>query len=231
MEIRAYLSIVRRRWWIPTLLVLFVGLLSGIQLRPWEAPPPSRFRVQMRLLLGVMPAQEADRTAYDPRYYAWLTSEYLVDDFTEVVRSDFFADRVSERLTDPSVNIPANAISSSAVTGKQHRIINIELNWPNEAEAVVIANAIAEELYENASLYFEQLGTDGASIVLLDGPAVSPIPLNMQEQFAFPLRLFLGFLAGLGVAFFVDYLDDSIRCREEIEGMDLPLIGNIPKHR
>ncbi len=52
------------------------------------------------MLVGVLPAAEADRTAYDPRYYAWLTSEYLVDDFTEVVCSDLFARNVSARLAE-----------------------------------------------------------------------------------------------------------------------------------
>ena len=46
-----------------------------------------QYTATLRMLVGVLPAAEADVAAYDPRYYAWLTSEYLVDDFTEVVRS------------------------------------------------------------------------------------------------------------------------------------------------
>ena len=90
MEVLAYWQIIRRRWWIPILLVLLVGLFSALQLRPWQSPPPS-YHASMRLLVGVLPATDADLTAYDARFYAWQTSEYLVDDFTEVVSSSLFA--------------------------------------------------------------------------------------------------------------------------------------------
>jgi hypothetical protein len=73
------------------------GCCSLIQLRPWQPTPPV-YTASLRMLVGALPAAEQDVAAYDPRHYAWLTSEYLVDDFTEVVRSQLFAERVSQRL-------------------------------------------------------------------------------------------------------------------------------------
>jgi len=74
MELREYWQIIRRRWWMPILLAALVASLSALQLRPWQAPPPT-YTAAMRLLIGVLPATDAPQTAYDPRYYAWLTSE------------------------------------------------------------------------------------------------------------------------------------------------------------
>ena len=76
-----------------------------------------------------------------PRYYAWLTSEYLVDDFTEVVRSELFADNVSVRLADQAIIVPAGLIQGSAATGQQHRIISLGFSGANEAEVTAIAGA------------------------------------------------------------------------------------------
>lgn len=81
-------------------LALLTGVVSALQLQPW-APPPPTYSAGLRLV-GVLPAAEQDVTAYDPRYYGWLTSEYLVDDFTEVVRSGLFANNVSARLASGS---------------------------------------------------------------------------------------------------------------------------------
>ena len=120
MELRDYWTIFKRRWWIPILLTLLVGLLSLVQLRPWE-PQPVSYSASMRMLVGVLPVADQDMTAYDPRYYAWLTSEYLVDDFTEVVRSQLFAENVSARLADQAMAVPAGVIQGSAATGQQHR--------------------------------------------------------------------------------------------------------------
>ena len=165
MELREYWGIVRQRWWMPVGLVVLVGLFSAFQLKPWQPQPPG-YTATMRMLIGVMPATNADATAYDPRYYAWLTSEYLVDDFTEVVRSDLFAANVSKRLAGEQIQVPAGIIQGSAATGKQHRIITLTFSWGDRDQLSAIANAAAAELSENATFYFHQLGTGGAGITL-----------------------------------------------------------------
>jgi capsular polysaccharide biosynthesis protein len=230
MEFRQYWEIFKRRWWIPVVLTALVALFSAVQLRPWQQPPP-HYNASMRMLIGVMPATDADTTAYDPRYYAWLTSEYLVDDFTEVVRSDLFAQNVNQRLAEQDIRIPAGAIQGSAATGKQHRIITLSLGWPNEGELAAIAQAAAAELTENAPLYFQQLGTEGAGITLLDAPAVVVAGPGLRDRLDLPLRLLLALFAGIGLVFLLDYLDTSIRGRADMEAMGFSILGEIPKHR
>ena len=60
-----------------------VASLGSHRLPPYSA--------SMRILVGVLPLEGVDEVEYDPRYYAWMTSEYLVDDFTEVLSSELFA--------------------------------------------------------------------------------------------------------------------------------------------
>lgn len=227
MELREYLTILRRRWWIPLALAGLIAILSGLQLRPWQ-PPPVSYSASMRLLLGVMPASDADTTAYDPRYYAWLTSEYLVDDFTEVVRSELFARNVNARLAE-AVQVTPGAIQGSAATGKQHRIITLSFGWGNREQAIAIAQAAADELIENAATYFRQLGTDGASIALLDGPSVGEVGPSLRNRLEFPLRILLGLLVGIGLIFLFEYLDTSIRGRQDLEELGFTILAEIPR--
>jgi capsular polysaccharide biosynthesis protein len=230
MELREYWRIIKRRWWIPVLLTALVGVISLAQLRPWRTPPES-YAASMRMLVGVLPAADQDETAYDPRYYAWLTSEYLVDDFTEVVRSQLFAENVSARLADQQIDVPAGVIQGSAATGKQHRIITLNFNWGNQDELTAIADAAAAELTENTGLYFQQLGTDGAGVTLIDGPTVSVVGPGVRSRLDLPLRLLLAFLVGLGLVFLLDYLDVSVREPRDLEEMGLPVLGVIPRGR
>ena len=183
---RAYWEISRRRWWLPVGLALLVGVLSLLQLRPWQPKPPA-YSAAMRLLVGVLPAADQDVTAYDPRYYAWLTSEYLVDDFTEVVRSQLFAQQVSARLADQAIQVPPGVIQGSAATGKQHRIISLSFTWGDPAQLEQIAQAAVAELTENTSFYFQQLGTDEAGVTLIDGPTVGSIGPGVRDQIELPL--------------------------------------------
>lgn len=229
MELREYWSILRRRWWIPVLLGLLVGVISLVQLRPWQAKPPA-YTASLRMLVGVMPAAAEDAaTYYDPRYYAWLTSEYLVDDFTEVVRSALFAANVSQRLAGQNITVPPGAIQGSAATGKQHRIITLNLSSGDETQLRQMAEAAAAELAENAPVYFEQLGTPGAGVTLIDGPTVSVVGPGVRDQIELPLRVLLGVLVGIGIVFLLHYLDTSVRNAGELEAMGLDVLGEIPK--
>jgi capsular polysaccharide biosynthesis protein len=231
MELRAYWEILRRRWWIPVLLGALVGLISLIQMRPWESRPPV-YTASMRMLVGVMPATDEAVTAYyDPRYYAWLTSEYLVDDFTEVVRSQLFAQNVSDRLAGASIEVPPGVIQGSAATGKQHRIISLGFTWGDQGELEQIATAAADELRENTSAYFQQLGTPGAGVTLIDGPSVGVVGPSVRDRIELPLRVLLGVLVGVGIVFLLHYLDTSVRSREDLEAMELPVLGEIPRRR
>ena len=230
MELREYWRIIKRRWWIPVLLTGLVGVISLAQLRPWRTPPES-YAASMRMLVGVLPAADQDETAYDPRYYAWLTSEYLVDDFTEVVRSQLFAENVSARLADQQIDVPAGVIQGSAATGKQHRIITLNFNWGDREQLRAIADAAAAELTENTGLYFQQLGTEGAGVTLIDGPTVSVVGPGVRSRLDLPLRLLLAFLVGLGLVFLLDYLDVSVRNPQDLEEMGLPVLGVIPRGR
>ena len=116
MELRSYWAILKRRWAAPVVIPLLVALFSAVQLRPWQAPAPS-YSVTMRMLVGVLPLENADGAHYDPRYYAWMTSEYLVDDFTEVLTTQLFAQAINARLSENGLSIPSGLIQAPG----QHR--------------------------------------------------------------------------------------------------------------
>ena len=139
--------------------------------------------------------------------------------------------RVSGRLEDQGVEIPAGLIQGSAATGKQHRIITLGFSWGDEQELAAIAAAAAAELSENTELYFRQLGTDGAGVTLLDGPNIGPVTPGLRARLELPLRLLLAFLAGIFLLFLLEYLDTSVRSRQELEEMGIPVLGAIPRHR
>lgn len=228
MELRDYWRIVRRRWWIPVVLTLLVAGISAAQLRPWQSPPPS-YSASLRLLVSVLPANRADASLYDPRYYAWLTSEYLVDDFTEVVGTELFAQGVNQRLAAQGIVIPTGLIQGSAATGKQHRLIRLTLTWGDPAQLAAIAEAAVAELSEKTPVYFQQLGTPDAQVTLLDSPSVSPVGVGIRQRLEWPLRVILALIAGVGLLFLLDYLDTSVRRSDELEEMGLPVVGTIPR--
>ncbi len=227
MELRTYWKIVLRRWWLPVGLALLVGAITLGLGRPWQ-PRPASYTASMRFNVGVKPERIPSVYTYD-RYYTMLTSEYLVDDLGEIVRSQAFAQAVTDRLASQGIPVPPGAIGASTQPGKLHRIMTVNLTWPNEQEIRAISDAIAVTLTENTAAFFSQFSADEADIRLIDPPVFGVAGRPAREQLDLPLRVLLALAAGLGLAFLLDYLDRSVRERSDVEALGLTVLSEIPR--
>jgi capsular polysaccharide biosynthesis protein len=224
MELRQYWKVLRRRWWIIAGLTL-VALAGSIVFR---SQPTPMYQATMRFTIGVAPESDSERVTMDPLYSAYLASEYIADDFTEILKSETFAADVSERLQEQGVDVPPGTIQGFTVAEKQHRIITMQITWPKEDELQAIAQAAVNTLEEENAKYFTQLGSEGAQVFVIDSPRVVSLGISLKDQLEIPIRVLLGFVAGLGLAFLVDYLDDTIHEPEEVEALGMKVLGQIP---
>jgi capsular polysaccharide biosynthesis protein len=227
MELRAYWQIIRRRWWLPAGLTVAVLVITLAMARPWQTRPPI-YSATMRFNVGVQPERIPGVYTYD-RYYAMMASEYLVDDLGEIVRSSVFAGAVSQRLASRGMTVSAGAISASTQPGKLHRIFTVNITWPDEAQLRVIAEAIVATLTQDSAAFFVQFSAPEADIRLIDAPSIGRVSRSTREQLDLPLRLALALAAGVALAFLLDYLDDSVRGRADLERLGLAVIGEIPR--
>jgi capsular polysaccharide biosynthesis protein len=227
MELRTYWRIILRRWWLPVGLAVVVGILTLVMQKPWQ-PRPATYSATMRFNVGLQPERIPGVYTYD-RYYTMLTSEYLVDDLGEIVRSQLFATAVSQRLAGQGISVPAGAIGASTQPGKLHRILTVNVSWGNEAQLRAIADAVAATLTERSADFFGQFSAEEADIRLIDPPAIGRVGRSAREQLDLPLRILLALAAGIGLAFLLDYLDDSVRDRTDLERLGLPVLGEVPR--
>ncbi len=224
MELRQYWQIVRRRLWVVAALLLIVGVAS-LLLRPSRAPA---FQTSMRFMLGVQPeTRTGDYYTYD-KYYTWLTAEYLVDDVAELVRSGAFAQSVSDKLKSQGISIPVGVIQGSTQSGRLHRILTVSITWGDAAQLAHIANAVAELLPAQIARHLASVGQSDVTASLIDPPAIGAVGSSLRDKLDLPIRLILALLAGLVLAFVLDYLDESVRSRQEIESTGLQVVAEIP---
>lgn len=227
MELKQYWQIIWKRAWIPALLLVVVAVAS---LLTGQTPPPT-YSTTMRFTVGVKPQELPDQYTYDS-YYAWLSSEYLADDMTAIVSSQAFAVDVNRRLAEmgSSVQIPPGSISGVTIAEKQHRILRLNLSWGSAAGLSDIAQAVVRVMEEDSPKYLTQLGTPGALINVIDEPAPPTAnPPSLTQRLNLPVRLLLALAAGLALTFLLDYLDDTVRGRSELEALDIPVLAEVPK--
>ena len=223
MELRQYWKLFKRRWllvFLPAVVVLAIGLAT------FQSPPPV-YNVGVRFLVSQPPSEGADM-ADEQRYYNWLASEYIVNGLTDWVKGGTFATAVSQELAAQGLDVPAGAIQGGLAADNARSMLIVSLTYGDGEVLAAMMAAVAKVLQEQNSV-LPQLDGETAVLVQLDQPIVNQIPAGIRSQLDLPLRIFLALGAGVGLALLVEYLDPTIRERDEIAKLGLPIVGEIPK--
>jgi len=218
MELRQYWRIVWRRWW---LVVALVGIVLVVSLVTYRAPAPV-YVASMRFAIGIEGSEPVSAPAGEGRSDAWLASEYLADDLSEVLKGGDFAARISERA---GFEVPAGTIFAS----REHRIMTVSVTWGDRDQVQAIAEAVGAAVQDGGAAYFPQLAGVGAQAVLIDGPGIGQVGRSLTDKLDLPIRLFVALVAGVALAFLWEYLDDTVRDRADMEALGAPVLGEIPR--
>ncbi|HET6317229.1 MAG TPA: Wzz/FepE/Etk N-terminal domain-containing protein [Chloroflexota bacterium] len=232
MELREYWSIIRRRWWVVAVVTLVAFVASAaVGLRGAAA-----YRTDMRIAVSSVPVSDpSQQLQYDPIYYSNLDSEYLADDMSEFMHSDAFAGEVKRELaTARNMNVDINTIVTATRTKKTHRFIDVTVNSATPDEGKEIADSISRIMNDPGRLgiYLRALTAYNTQMSVITPPETrrgNTLPGLISEV---GLRTLIGLLIGIALAFLLDYIDQSIRSREEAEDvLRLPVLGEIPRSR
>ena len=247
MELRQYLAILWRRWPVIALIVGLAAVFSAVTL----LTTPRTYTATVRLLVR----QEASPDTQPPyfnydRYYNWLSNEFLSDDYALIVTSRAFAERVAQLLQanpknpdgTPRYGFDTSAISADAVMGtlsadRKHRVLTITVNSGNPGRADAIANAAGDVLTNQTlnkaaapSLTQVQI-QDEVQFGLLDRSSANLVASSRNRAIIdAAVRLGLGIVAALALAFLIEYFDDRLRDGAEAERLTgVPVLGSIPR--
>jgi uncharacterized protein involved in exopolysaccharide biosynthesis len=111
MELNQYWRIVWRRWW---LVAALVGVTLVVSLLTYKPPAPT-YQATMRFAIGIEGTEPVTTVSGEGRSDAWLASEYLADDLSEVLKGGDFAARIGERwawLCRRGPSLPAASTAS-----------------------------------------------------------------------------------------------------------------------
>lgn len=223
MELRAFYAIFRRRWYLVLIPPLMVVLFSAVTFQPPAAPG---FNVGVNFIVGQTPAPEAN-LADQERYYNWLGSEYIVNGLTDWAVSGNFRTAVAQQLAQDGIDVAPGSFGVAADNVRSKLQLSIQ-HGNAETLGHIIHAAIAVLTEQNADA-LPQLGGETAVLILLDDPVVTPLPRSLSSLLDIPLRIVIGLAAGFGLALLVEYLDPTIRSREEAEAMGFAILGEIPR--
>ena len=226
MELSDYLIIARRWWWLIVLPALVAGLYGAATYHP----PAPTYSAAVRYTAG-QPASLTASPGYDPNYYRWLTSEYIVTALKTWVQSDSFAAAVSAELAAKGPAVSVGGLRGAFGSDSTRSILVVSFNSGDPGQMPVIFEAITTVLQRDNAGVFPQLGGLAAVVQPLDSPSVVAVAPSLRSRLDWPLKLAVGLVLGIGLALLAHYLDPFVRDRRDLDQLGLPVAGEIPRAR
>ena len=222
MELRAHGATLRRHLRLILLITIATFVISaGLALRG-----PGTYTASMRLAVSVVPDPRVGEFFKYDSYYALLTSEYLADDLSEIVRSEAFAQDVSNEM---NYEMDPTAIANTTRARKTHRLLDVTVAAANPQEALRISEAIERVLNTRLPEYLAFLQANNGYIRIINRPRVTRTNTLATTGAEVAVRTVAAAFAAVGLAFLLEYLDDKVRDRRQAESFfGVPVLAEIP---
>jgi capsular polysaccharide biosynthesis protein len=233
LELREYWSIIRRRWWLPlaiTLVALIASTIVGVR-------GAAAFKTDMRIAISTIPLPDPNAVLYfDSTYYSNLNSEYLADDMSELMTSRAFASEVMRELatTGQPVDADIATVMNATRAKKTHRFIDVTVTTATYEQGDAIAGSISRILSDPAHLgqYLQALTAYHTKMSVVTPPVTHRANTVLGLISEIGLRSVIGLMVGIALTFLLDYVDPSVRSRQEAESLlQIPVLGEIPRPR
>lgn len=221
MELLLIFRILRRWWWLVAIPVAITLALALPGLLSRGVTPGGGFS-QIITYSAMQRLDAIPRTEGDYQDI-WLSSEFVVNAFTDWVRGSSFKDELA--LLAPDANLAALGVAADNVRS----VGQIYLSYPDADGLQALGDAVVTVLSTRSQDYFAQLGGQPAMVTVLSKTPVTVAPPPLADRFGAFIRVGLGLVIGLGLAFLAHYLDPVLRRREDVEALGIPVLGTIPR--
>ncbi|MDP4091026.1 MAG: Wzz/FepE/Etk N-terminal domain-containing protein [Bacillota bacterium] len=216
MEIKEYVGILKKRFMLILIITLLCTFTSAVYSYVIAKP---KYNADISVIIG---KNETDKASVN-NYNDLMMYQQLVKTYSAMTSSRKVIDDVIQKLNlTMSPKALQSMISVAPQGDTQFLTITVKSYEPETAQK--IANQVAQSLADQSKLVMNQDNVHILDQALLpEGPS-SPRPmLNMAIAF------FLGLMISMGVAFLIEYLDNTVKTEEEIEKLiGIPVIGLIP---
>lgn len=148
----------------------------------------------------------------------------LITTLKVIIQDTTVLDKVVKKLDLP---YPPEALSSkiSVESLENSQVVTITVLDSNSKQAAILANSVAETYKEEIPSIM-----DFNEVKLLSKAKEDPTPINQDQNKTTMIALIGGIVVGIGLAFLLDSLNDSVRKEDEVEELlGIPVLGSVSK--
>lgn len=225
MELQWFFRALIRQWYLVLAPIVIVGGYVAYEFVSTPQAAPGGFTTVIRF--SIAPSTDALPQRDGDFQDVWLSSELAVLNVNEWIRSTSFKREVAERAAERGVAFEPEALPTAA--DEVRSVGQLFLSWGNADELVIIAEAALDAIREESHLYFGQFGDEPAQVTVLDDIRVVPQPTPIVDIFEPLVRVGLAVIVGIGFAALAEYLDPTLRTKNDIERYGIEVLVSIPR--
>ena len=165
---------------------------------------------------------KSDQTIYNVNDIR--TNLEFINTYNVIIKSPAILDLVKEEL---DLGIAVDTLNSKITVGseKNSQVVNIKVEDPDPYIAADIANTTATVFQREI---VKLMNVDNVSILAQAQVKENPVPVKPRPTLNIAIALVVGLMIGVGLAFLLEYLDNTIKNEQDIERLlELPVLGAI----
>lgn len=217
ISIQDIFKTLRKRWKLIMLLTLIAALISG-SISYFLLTPVYQSSTQI-LVNQKQSENQLDSTQI-------RSNIDMINTYSVIIKSPAILDKVIDEL---DLNQSVEQLSGKITINSQEnsQVFSLTVQDSNPAKAVEIANTVSSIFQKEIK---DIMKVDNVSILAKAEIKENPSPVKPNPIFNIAIAVVVGLMAGIGLAFLLEYLDNTIKDEDDIERLlDLPLLGSIQK--
>lgn len=217
ISIKDIFQTLKKRWKLITLLTLIAALISG-SISYFLLTPVYQSSTQ------ILVNQKQSKNQLDTNQIQ--SNIDMINTYSVIIKSPAILEKVIDDLELPqSVDQLSQKITINSQENSQ--VFSLTVQDSNPSKAVEIANAVSGTFQKEIK---DIMNVDNVSVLAKAEIKENPAPVKPNPLLNIAIAVVVGLMAGIGLAFLLEYMDNTIRNEKDIETLlDLPLLGSIQK--
>ncbi|UZD45497.1 YveK family protein [Peribacillus frigoritolerans] len=217
ISIKDIFKTLKKRWKLIILLTLIAALISGA-ISYFLLTPVYQSSTQ------ILVNQKQSENQLDSNQIR--SNIDMINTYSVIIKSPAILGKVIDEL---DLNQSVDQLSQKITINSQEnsQVFSLTVQDNNPAKAVEIANTVSSIFQKEIK---DIMKVDNVSILAKAEIKENPTPVKPNPLLNIAIAVVVGLMAGIGLAFLLEYLDNTIKDEDDIERLlDLPLLGSIQK--
>ncbi|MCP3031448.1 capsular biosynthesis protein [Halobacillus sp. A1] len=218
ISLKEIFEVLKKRIWM--ILAITVGAAAISAIITFFVLTPT-YEASSEFIVNQSESEDAN-TPYDVNDIR--TNVELISTYNVIIKSPAVLDQVSDNIgLDMSAEQLSNKIQVSSA--EESQVVNVTVTDESPSMSVEIANNTVETFQETIPTL---MNVDNVNILSPAMEKADPSPVSPQPALNIAIAIVVGLMVGVGLAFLLEYLDNTIKTEQDVEKtLGLPLMGVI----